>query len=99
MSQSTIAPERPAATRFDRLFREHPREAKETYFQHMKASAAFGLRLLMLAVIAFVHAVLPGLHRTTVSTAVRRMADEIDGRASLARESRMRDAGAWDVGL
>lgn len=84
---------------FRRLFADHPREAGESYVQHMAAAATFGLRLVRLAGCAFVHAVVPGVHRTTVSDAVKTMAEEMGGRADEARETRMREAGAWDPGL
>ena len=84
---------------FNRLFRDHPREVDETYFEHMAASSRFGFKLLRLAGCAFVHAVTPGLHKTTVSDAIRSMAHDMGGRADKARECRMRDAGVWDVGL
>ena len=99
MSQTTIDRARRGSTPFDRLFRDHPREVGETYFQHMAASTVFGLRLLRLAGAAFLHAAVPGVHRATVSTAIRGMAQEMGGRAEEARETRMRDAGVWDVGL
>lgn len=83
----------------NRLFVEHPREVKETYFEHMAASSRFGFRLLKLAGCAFLHALVPGLHKSTVSNEVCCMADEVGGRAREARECRMRDAGVWDPGL
>lgn len=82
-----------------RLFVEHPRQVEETYFEHMAASSRFGLRLLKLAGCAFLHALVPGVHKATVSKAVCCMAEEMDGRAREARECRMRDAGVWDPGL
>ena len=99
MSQTTIERARSASTPFAQLFLDHPHEVGETYLEHMKTSSAFGLRLMGLACIAFVHAVAPGLHKTTVSSAIRGMAKDMGGRAEEARESRMRDAGVWDVGL
>lgn len=84
---------------FNRLFREHPREVGETYIQHMTASSRYGFRLLRLAGCAFVHAVVPGVHKTTVSSAICSMARDLEGRAAEARDGRMRDAGAWDSGL
>lgn len=99
MSQTTIDRSRSGSTPFDRLFRDHPREVEETYVQHMVASAGFGFKLLRLAGAAFAHAVVPGVHKTTVSTAIRSMASDMGGRAEEARETRMRDAGVWDVGL
>ena len=73
MSQTTIDRARRNSTAFDRLFLDHPRDVEETYLQHMAASAAFGFSLLRLAGAAFIHALVPGLHKTTVSTAVRAM--------------------------
>ncbi|OGN49169.1 MAG: hypothetical protein A2352_03250 [Caulobacterales bacterium RIFOXYB1_FULL_67_16] len=99
MSPTTIDRARRGSTAFDRLFRDHPREVGETYLQHMAASATFGFRLLRLAGAAFAHALIPGVHKTTVSTAIRGMAQEMGGRAEEAKETRMRDAGVWDVGL
>ena len=99
MSQTTIDRSRPAATPFALLFCDHPREVGETYFQHMAASAGFGFKLMRLAGAAFAHALVPGVHKATVSTAIRSMARDMGGRAEEARETRMRDAGVWDVGL
>lgn len=84
---------------FKRLFVDHPREVEESYFEHMAASSRFGFRLLRLASCAFMHALVPGVHKSTVSKAVCCMAEEMDGRAKEARECRMRDAGVWDPGL
>ncbi|MDO9077585.1 MAG: DUF6356 family protein [Brevundimonas sp.] len=84
---------------FHRLFVQHPREVEESYFEHMAASSRFGFRLLKLASCAFLHALIPGVHKATVSKAVCCMAEEMDGRAREARECRMRDAGVWDPGL
>ena len=99
MSQTTMDSARARALTFDRLFGDHPREVDETYLQHMAASSAFGFKLLGLACAAFAHAVVPGVHKATVSTAIRGMAKDMGGRAEEAKETRMRDAGVWDVGL
>ncbi len=84
---------------FHRLFVDHPREVDESYFHHMAASSRFGFRLLRLAGAAFVHSLVPGLCKSTVSREVCCMADEMDSRAREARECRMREAGVWDPGL
>ncbi|MNR52919.1 hypothetical protein D3C85_1728420 [compost metagenome] len=54
---------------------------------------------MRLAGCAFTHAVVPGLHKSTVSDAIRGMARDMGGRAEEARDSRMKNAGVWDVGL
>ncbi len=82
-----------------RLFSDHPREVGETYGQHFATAFGFGFKLLRLAGAAFLHGVVPGVHKTTVSNEICRMADEMGGRAREARECRMREAGVIDPGL
>lgn len=84
---------------FERLFLEHPREVGETYPEHFAAAGRYGLRLLDAAAKAFVHACIPGMCKTAASDKVRLMAAELNGRASVAREERMRRAGVYDPGL
>ena len=83
----------------NRLFADHPREVGETYLHHATAAARFGLKLVRLSGCAFAHAIMPGVHKTTVSNEIKRMADDLGYRAEIARESRMKDAGAFDPGL
>lgn len=82
-----------------RLFVEHPREVGESYVEHFVASASYGLRVLKVAGCCFVHALVPGLYKTRASDTIRSMAAELGGRATVAREERMRQAGVWDPGL
>jgi len=84
---------------FEQLFLEHPQEVGETYAEHAAASSRYGWRLLRASACAFIHALVPGLHKTTASDRVRAMAVELNGRAKVAREERMRRAGVYDPGL
>ncbi len=84
---------------FNRLFVDHPREVGESYLHHAGVATRMGLRLARLSGCAFIHAVAPGLHKTTVSGEIKRMADDLGYRADIARESRMKDPGAFDPGL
>ncbi len=84
---------------FRRLFVDHPREVGEGYFEHLATSSSFGFKLMRLAGAAFLHALVPGVCKTTVSKEVCCMAEEMGGRAQEARECRMREAGVWDPGL
>lgn len=84
---------------FSRLFLAHPREVGESYLEHAGAASSYGFRLLRASMAAFVHALVPGLCKTTASDCVCDMADELNGRRLTAREERMRRAGAWDPGL
>ena len=83
---------------FDQWYRTtatHPRRDGH----HAVAASRFGFRLAGLSGAAFVHALVPGLHRTTVSTEIKAMADDLGYRAEVARETRMAEAGAFDPGL
>jgi hypothetical protein len=82
-----------------RLFADHPREVGETYIQHLAHAMTFAGRLARLSATAALHAVVPGVHKTTVSDEIKRMARDMGGRAEEARECRMREAGVWDPGL
>jgi hypothetical protein len=84
---------------FEKLFLEHPQEVGESYTEHAAAASRYGWRLLEASTCAFIHALIPSLHKTTASDRVRAMAAELNGRAMIAREERMRRAGAYDPGL
>lgn len=83
----------------NRLFLDHPREVGETYLHHAAAASRFGFKLARLSACAFAHALVPSVHKTTVSSEIKRMADDLGYRAEVARDTRMKDAGAWDPGL
>ena len=84
---------------FKYLFVDHPREVDESYLHHARVATRMGVRLAKLAGCAFIHAVVPGAHKTTVSSDIKRMADDLGYRTDIARETRMKDAGAFDPGL
>ena len=84
---------------FKSLFVDHPKEVGESYLEHAGVATRMGWRLAKLSGCAFIHAVMPGAHKTTVSTSIKRMADDMGYRAEIAREARMKDAGAFDPGL
>jgi hypothetical protein len=71
----------------------------ESYLVHFATAGRFGLRLARLSGTAFLHAVVPGVCRTTVSDEIKQMADALGYRAQIARECRMQDSGAFDPGL
>jgi hypothetical protein len=84
---------------FNHLFLEHPQEVDESYGQHAAAASRYGWRLLKASACAYLHALVPALHKTTASDTVRGMAAELNGRAVIARDERMRRAGVFDPGL
>jgi hypothetical protein len=60
-----------------RLFLDHPASVGESYGQHFLASSRVGLKLGVAALACFVHALVPGLCKTTGSTAILKLHDEI----------------------
>ena len=84
---------------FDRLFLEHPRDVGESYVEHFGHSASYGFRVLSIACCCFVHALIPAAHKTTASSRICKLADELDDRAQEAREERCRQSGSYDPGL
>ncbi|HVL59343.1 MAG TPA: DUF6356 family protein [Burkholderiaceae bacterium] len=55
------------------LFTEHPRAVGETYLQHLRNAAGFGLALVAAGAACLVHAVLPFVFERTASQAVERL--------------------------
>ena len=62
---------------FARLFTEHPASVGESYFQHMGESLKIGGRLFAAALGCLVHAIVPGLCKTTGSTAILTLHKEV----------------------
>lgn len=65
---------------FRRLFLAHPASVNETYLQHQRVALSFALPLLAAGVAALVHAVVPGLCKTTAGDAIRRLNHRLDAR-------------------
>jgi hypothetical protein len=81
---------------FYQLFLQHPSEVGESYGEHAAAASRYGWRLLKASACAYLHALAPAVHKTTASDCVKDMARELGGRQVVAREERMRRAGAFD---
>jgi hypothetical protein len=55
----------------DRLFLEHPRSVGQGYGEHLRFAHAFGARMLIGALGAFLHGLFPRICQTTASDAVK----------------------------
>ena len=62
---------------FARLFIEHPRVVGETYLEHMAASLGTARALIAAGLACIVHAVVPGLCKTTGSTAILKLYSDV----------------------
>jgi Family of unknown function (DUF6356) len=68
-----------AAPQFlDTLLFQHPRAVGESYGQHFAVAWSFGSRMLVGALAALVHAVLPGLCVTTASRIARELHAQLE---------------------
>jgi hypothetical protein len=56
-----------------RLFTDHPASVGESYSEHFRVAAGFGWTMLLGAMGAFIHALVPALCQRTGSTAVRNL--------------------------
>ena len=56
-----------------RLFIEHPASVGESYMQHMRVAAGFGLSMLLGAGACFAHAIVPAIFKRTGSGTVKRL--------------------------
>ena len=66
----------------DALLFEHPRSVGESYPEHLGTAWAFGARMFVGAVAAFVHGLLPCAFQTSASDVVRRLHAQLERRGS-----------------
>ena len=58
---------------FARLFIDHPRAVGEGYFEHLRTSLGTAATLAAASAACVVHALVPGLCKTTGSTAILKL--------------------------
>ncbi|WP_050931726.1 DUF6356 family protein [Aestuariivita boseongensis] len=63
-----------------KLFIDHPASVDEGYFEHMWFAASFAGLLFAAGLAALIHAVIPGLCKTTASRLIRKMYARIEYR-------------------
>ncbi|MBY9063851.1 DUF6356 family protein [Sphingomonas yunnanensis] len=63
-----------------RMFVDHPRAVGESYLAHARVASHFGVTLLGAGLACLVHALVPGLFRSTGSGAVERLYQEMIAR-------------------
>lgn len=62
---------------FEQMFRDHPRSVGETYCEHLRAAAYFGVTMVFAGLACLIHAIVPGLFVNIGSTAVERLHDKM----------------------
>ena len=63
-----------------RWFAEHPRSVGESYAQHFRAAARFGVTMVSGGVACLAHALVPALFERTGSRTVKRLYSEMAAR-------------------
>jgi hypothetical protein len=58
---------------FEKLFLDHPHDVDETYFEHFRVAAYFGVVMLLAGLACLAHALVPGTFTRTGSAAVRHL--------------------------
>lgn len=77
-------PDLPRPRVFHRVFLDHPRRVDESYLEHMRFAAGFAGWLVLAALAALVHAVIPALCDRTASRIVARLHGRMAGRTAHA---------------
>ena len=70
----------PMTSPIDQWFAEHPRSVGESYTEHFRAAARFGLALVSGGLACLVHALVPALFERTGSRTVKRPYSEMSVR-------------------
>ena len=65
------------------IFTEHPNAVGETYIQHMGNALKFSFTFLQLAIIAYIHAMLPFCFVNTGSEKVKELNDLMQNRKEM----------------
>ena len=60
--------------------KEHLDHVNETYWQHLGFAVRMAVILQCSAIVALLHALIPGIFQTSVSTRICRLADEMRAR-------------------
>jgi hypothetical protein len=70
---------------FQAVFLSHPQTVNESYTEHAGVAFRYSARLFVASCAALVHAIIPSLCKTTASTAIREMHQEMQARVTSAK--------------
>ena len=62
------------------IFKDHPNSVGETYSQHFLKSCSFGIKLILIAIRAFVHAIFPWCFEHSASDSISKLNDVLQSR-------------------
>jgi hypothetical protein len=67
------------------VFLSHPQAVNESYTEHAGVAFRYAARLFVASCAALVHAIVPALCKTTASSLIREMHQEMQARTASAR--------------
>ena len=62
------------------IFKQHPNSIGETYLQHFVKAFGFGVKLILIAVQVFIHAVFPWCFEHSTSDQISKLNDILQSR-------------------
>jgi len=64
------------------IFTKHPNSIGETYFQHLLKGVSFSMKLILISLKVFIHAIAPFLFENSASDKVAELNDMLQKRKS-----------------
>ena len=62
------------------IFKDHPNKVGETYFEHFFKAFSFGIKLLLISLRVFVHAIFPWCFEYSTSDRLKKLNDTLQDR-------------------
>ena len=62
------------------IFKDHPNSVGESYFEHFLKAFSFGIKLLLIAVRVFIHAIFPCFFEHSASDRVSKLHNVLQNR-------------------
>ena len=66
------------------IFKDHPNKVGETYFEHFLKACSFGIKLILIALRVFIHAIFPWCFEHSARDSVSKLHDVLQNRKKSA---------------
>ena len=67
-------------------FKHHPNSVGETYFEHFLKAFGFGIKLMLISLRVFIHAIFPWCFENSASDRINKLNNILQSRKSSANE-------------
>jgi hypothetical protein len=62
------------------IFKDHPNKVGETYFEHFLKAFGFGIKLMLISLRVFIHAIFPWCFEHSTSDRIKKLNDILQDR-------------------